>query len=796
MLRNYFTIMYRNFVRRKFYSSVNILCLAVGITFALLIGVFIHGELQVNQDLKDIDRLYLLQSKYKTDRGNFEWFVPGLLAKTAIDRYPTTFENYYRFFDRNITISKDDKHFRIQSMVGDPSFIEIFGFSVLHGDGKTPLDAPNSIVITDKIARQYFATTDVVGETLSVSTEQQGRKDYKITAVVAEPQDKNSVSDFMNMDAQVFLSLENIRDFFSQTDPNTWATDIISYVKLSPQGNPEEARTILNKLLKENAPVVAENRNVELNSLKDYYLITNHGVVKKLIVSLIVVVVFILSLAVTNFINISIASSFSRLKEVGVRKVIGGVKNQVFIQFLLESVMYSIVAGVLALISYEFLHHYFEKVLNSTYPSIIQFDQMIWTWIAMGILLIGLFAGLYPALYQSSAKAIDSLKGKFKSVKGTAHFSRGLITTQFLITIFIFIGAIILSKQVSFFLEKDLGFDKSSVLIVTSVPRLFDEQGFQKMESAKQEFLHSPKIRDVSLSWGAPGWNFSPVDLQVYRLETSPEEGTRVSLTSADEDYLKVFEIKLAEGEFLASSQLNKLVINRTAQKALSVDLGDKVKFQGDSINVFTIGGIVEDFNYESLHEPVKPVVFMHTEEFQAYRYFSFKLEPGNLVASVKEVEQIWKKVFPDDPFDYTFADERLQMFYATELQLKRASTIATVLMLIIVLTGVLGLVSLNVSKRIKEIGIRKVLGASASNILILLSREYAILMMIASLIASPLAYYTADYWLDNFAYHIRLQWWMFIVPVIVLFITTILIVCAQSLRTALSNPVKSLKYE
>lgn len=336
MLRNYFTIMFRNFTRRKFYASVNVLCLVVGITFALLLGVFIKGELEVNQDFKDIDRLYLLQSKFKTDRGNFEWFVPGLLAKSAVDQYPTTFENYYRFFDRNITISKDDKHFRIQSMIGDPSFVNIFGFTMLHGDAKTPLDAPNSVVITEKIAQQYFNATDVVGETLTISTEQNGRKDYKITAIIQDPQDKNSVSDFMNMDAQVFIPLENLRDFLVQNDPETWGTDIISYVKLAPKANARDAEKILNDLLQKNLPVTIENRNVVLNPLENYYLITNNGAVRKLIISLTVVGIFILLLAITNFINISIASSFSRLKEVGVRKVIGGVKNQVVAQFILE----------------------------------------------------------------------------------------------------------------------------------------------------------------------------------------------------------------------------------------------------------------------------------------------------------------------------------------------------------------------------------------------------------------------------------------------------------------------------
>jgi len=358
----------------------------------------------------------------------------------------------------------------------------------------------------------------------------------------------------------------------------------------------------------------------------------------------------------------------------------------------------------------------------------------------------------------------------------------------------------IMSRQVSFFLDKDLGYDKSFVLTVTSVPRLWTASGFEKMESAKKEFLRSSKIKSVSLSWGSPGGLLSPGSEKIYRPGQSVDEGLQTTVTSADEDFGSVFGIKLAEGQFFSAIDQAfrpfRIVLNESASKSLHVTVGDKLKLQNWGNTEFTVAGIVADFNYESLHETVKPVAFVHNRDFLGYRFFSFKLEPGNVMQSVLEVESLWKNVFPDDPFVYLFADERLAAMYKTEYQLKKASEIATVLMIIVVLTGVLGLVSLNVARRNKEIGIRKVLGAPVTSILTLLSKEYAWMMGIAFLLSIPATYFFVSGWLNQFAYHIGLQWWMFALPILMIFLTTLFLIVVQCLKAALSDPVKSIRYE
>jgi putative ABC transport system permease protein len=320
-----------------------------------------------------------------------------------------------------------------------------------------------------------------------------------------------------------------------------------------------------------------------------------------------------------------------------------------------------------------------------------------------------------------------------------------------------------------------------------------------KMEVAKSEFLTSPTIKSVSLSWGSPNFNFDPYSANINLAGKPIDQGVLTTMAAADEDYAHVYGMNLLDGKFFFDAddpfQANRLVLNESAKKALGISVGDKVNIQF-SDKEFTIVGIVKDFHFESMHEKIKPVAFTHNRDFQAYRYFSFKLNPGSIVQSVQEVERLWKNIFPNDPFVYAFTEDRLAITYQTELQLRKATAFASVLILIIVLTGVLGLVSLSVTKRNKEIGIRKVLGASVSNILALISREYALLMIIAFGLGIPVSYMFISQWLSGFAYRIDVDGWMFVVPILALFCITIVMVCAQSFKTAKSDPVKSLKYE
>ena len=801
MIRNYIKVMVRNMVKHKLYSCITILGLTTGITFALLIGIFTWTEMQVNQSLIDIDRLYKLETKYKNDNGN-PLFVPVPLVPRAKQLYPGIIEGSYGFLDRNITVSKDDKHLRFQSMIGDSTFIKVFGFRVLSGDADQALTRPYSIVITESVANQFFDRTDVAGENLVIASEGGGFKNYEVTAVIADPEKKNSVTDLVNMDVKVFLPIANSPDFsLGQVNADDWNMPIITYIKLTESSSATDAAKFLNETLHRDAPpAISSTQVIELAPLADYYRLTNNGAVQNLLVALSIIVAFILLLAIANFINITISGSFSRLKETGVRKVIGGVKNQVIFQFITESILYAVISGLLGLLLYEIFRNYFGLVLATEMPSILQLPLKFWTIVMLSIFVIGIIAGAYPSIYLSTTHTIESLKGKFKSVSATINFSRMLIGIQFLLSIFILIGAVIMSGQINYFLEKDLGYDKNSVLVVTSAPRLWTPEGFAKMETAKQELLKSPAISAVSLSTGSPSSQFNMSDDVVYQSGRSPQDGINAAVTGTDEDFATVYGMQVVAGKYFNTNGEPTvpfgMVINESAQKALSVQLGDQVKLQASGVQEYRVIGIVKDFNFETLHQLIRPVVIVHSREYMSFRFYSIKLNPGDISKRVQEIENAWRKAFPDDAFVSSFADERIQQRYKTELQLKRAATLASILMLAIVMTGVLGLVALTVAKRTKEIGIRKVLGASASQILGLIGREYAMVMVVSFAIGIPLSYAFISQWLGTFVYRISLQWWMFAIPPAFVFGITLCVVAAQGIRAAQANPVRSLKYE
>jgi len=798
MLSNYIKIMMRNLMKRKIYSTINIIGLTVGITFALLMGVFVWEELQVNKQLTDVDRLYILEQE-KKDSGGFDFFAPVPLGKLLTREYPSQVENYYRFYDRNIKVSKDDKHFIIQGMVGDSTFIKMFGFPVLFGDASTALDRPYSIVITEKIARQFFNRSDVVGETLMLSSGKTGEYQYVITAVVPDL-GRNSVSDLVNINAQIFVPLQNANDYLLP-NPDSWQSgEMITYLKLSAHASIGEVEKIIDKAIQTHGTDIQKNTvRLKLVGLDDYYLITQNGSAKKMIYVLSGIAGFILLLAIINFVNISIASATVRLKEIGVRKVIGGIKRQIVFQFLSESLIITLFAGVLSLAFYELVRPSFGDLLNIKLSPSWQLSVVFWGWFVALLFTVGIFAGVYPAFFLSSYRTIESLKGKLKEAKDGLSFSKFLVTTQFLVAILVFICSMVITKQVSFFLEKDLGYDKSAVLTVSSVPRVWSQEGLNIMTAAKKEFLTSSRIEAVSLSWEVPNGN-NRGDGNYYKYG-APEEGAiSVSQMATDENYLNVYGLKLLEGKYFFNEgeawQPLTVVINETASKKLSVGVGDKLKLKEAPQFDFTVVGIIKDFNMTSLRERLKPLILFHINGDQLFRFLSFKLRPGNLSSSVEEVHAIWKKVFPSDPFDYQFMDERIATLYQSEQRLKKASTMATGIMLVIVLIGILGLVALNVMKRSKEIGIRKVLGASVSSILILFSREYIRMILLAFVIAIPASFYLINRWLNGFAYRVPLQWWMFALPGIGLLIVALIVVLLQSGKAARMNPVNSLRSE
>lgn len=797
MIGNYFKVMLRHMARHKVNAFVNILGLTTGITFALVIGVFVWNELQVNQQLKDVDRLYVFDS---TDaQGNWVgWFVPAPMGKTLAEEYPQMVENYYRFYDRMLKLSHNDKHFLFQSIMGDSTLLTMLGLPVLHGDPATALSEPYSIVITEKVATTFFGRTDVVGETLTIPDRDAKKHEYRITAVLPKL-GRNSVTDLVNIDAQVFLT-SHTNSHFNYPDPDKWENGSITYLKLAKGADVHEVEKKVMELKKERLPAaLQDNVTHKLKSLSDYYLITDNGSAKKMILTLSGIAMFILILAAINFINLSISGATARLKEIAVRKVVGSLKRQIAVQFLTESVMLTLFAGLFSLMLYTALRTFFESALNAQLLSVTEFSATFWLWFVSLLIAAGLIPGLYPSFLLSSYRTVDSLKGKLISIKQGSWLSRGLVTIQFVISIFVFICAIVINKQISLFMEGDLGYNKSYVLTVSSVPRIFSPEGFNQVEAAKKEIARLPQVESGALSWEIPnGNNWGSVSLYPEGGDKSKAVSMRQLLT--DEDYEKVYQIGMVEGTFFFEEgsqwQFNDMVINESGAKALGISVGARVKPAGSDTTTFTIKGIIKDYTESSMRDARSPIAFIHPRQLIAYRFFSFRLKPGNIQESIAAIETKWRQLFPEDPFNYNFMDERVAQLYRTEMQLQKAADIGTVVMAIIVVIGLLGMVSLAVSRRVKEIGIRKVLGASLVSILKLFTTEYVSIIAISFLVALPLAWLQINSWLQGFAFKVELQWWMFALPGIVLMSLALLVITATTRKAAVSNPVDALRTE
>ncbi|MFM9909896.1 MAG: ABC transporter permease [Chitinophagaceae bacterium] len=784
-------------------SSINILGLAAGIAFTLLIAGYVWSEVNVNTQLRNADHQYIIQSKWKNPNMGIELTSLGPLAKALKDQYPTLVANYYRWDGVTSNVSKGDKAFREGLQICDSTMLNMYGFSLAHGDIRTAFTAPFSVIITEERAKKYFGKTEVIGQTLTIESFSGGKHDFMVTGVLKRP-GQNSVTFLTDdNDNQFYIPVSNLA-FFGR-DMETWLNQyIVSYIELKPGVDPSDLKKPMAKLIKENAQSqVSENMEAYLLPLDEYYLNANNGLIKKLLYTLSFIALFILVMAIVNFVNITISSSSSRIREIGIRKVMGGMRKQLMIQFLAESVMLVCIATGLALVLYQLAKPILSVVLAKQLLSINTFP---WFFIFIPFILailIGLLAGIYPALILSSMKSVDSLKGKLKGVKEKVWLRKSLIAFQFSTAAIVLIGAYIISKQVNLFFSKDIGYNKEYI-VSAQLPRNWTLQGVRNMEGIRKQFAAMQEVNDVTLSFEVPDGNSSG-SIALYNASADSTTAIASQLITTDEYYARTFNIPMVAGKFFsdpgAFTDSFKLVINETGAKSLGYKvaeeaIGKQVKTPNGNNTIFTIAGVTKDFHFGSMKQNIPPITFMHVGINTIFRVLSFKLKPGNLSNCLQTLQSKWATLLPGVPFEYSFMDNTLAKLYKTEIQLKKASYTATILSLLIVLLGILGLVSLSIQKRVKEIGIRKVLGASLPGIVSLFVKEFMIVIAAASFIACPLAYWVMSNWLDNYVYRISISPIPFAMAIGCLIALTLLIILIRIFRSAAMNPVKSLRAE
>ncbi|RYF56201.1 MAG: ABC transporter permease, partial [Cytophagaceae bacterium] len=440
----------------RFYALVTLLGLTVGITFLLLIGNYILGELGVNRSLRNAPQQYLIQSRWKEPSMGMDITTLAPIGPTLKERYPNLVANYYRFYGVTAIVSKDQNHFREQIQVGDSTLLSMFGFPLEYGDPSTALLAPNSIVITAALAQKYFGKTDVLRQQLTVQTPVSGKQVFTITGILKELP-FNSVTNLLSLPDQVFIPMRNVGYFAPEAAMRSWQNQYIpTYVELQPGVTADQlTRPIAQTLATYAPPGFKENLNASLTPLRTLYLKANAGLVEKMVLTLAVIALFILLMAVVNFVNITIGMSATRLREIGVRKVLGGLKKQVIAQFLVEALLLTTGATVLALVGYELFRSTFAALLEKPIPSVLTWSPYAFLTVIVLMVAIGLLAGSYPAFVLSGLPSVDSLKGKLvASVQKGIGLRRALIVFQFTVAILVFVGAVVIDRQVSFFFSK------------------------------------------------------------------------------------------------------------------------------------------------------------------------------------------------------------------------------------------------------------------------------------------------------------------------------------------------------
>lgn len=802
MLNKYFKIAWRNLLKHKLYSGIAVLGLSIAILFLMLSGVYVWSETRINKNLKNVNNQYFLRSNWKDPNMGPDITTVGPLAKRLKESYPNLVSNYYRWDGISSVVSRGDIHLRQGIQLGDSTLLSMFGFGLKYGNPQNALLEPYSVVITKELAKKYFNRENVVGESLGIKSFSGSSHDFKITGVLADIPENSVTKINANNSNQCFIPV-NTLSFFGRLDFEDWVNIYLpSYVELRDGVKPKDLEEPIKKLLAEQAsPEIRNNLTVELLNLgREYYVSKELAFNKKILKSLVFTALFILLMAMVNYTNISISSSAGRSKEIGLRKVLGSRKADIVIQFLTESLILSMMAALISMLAYTPAKGFFEKLVNKSMPSL---QSLPYTFLLIPItlgVLIGIIAGLYPALVMSSRNVINALKGKFSDIQMNTLVKRSLIGFQFTIAIMVLVAAIIVSQQIDKFFGDSLGYNKEFI-VSSQVPRDWTPEGTRKMLQVRSEFAKLPQVESATLSYEIPD-GMNGFDPMIYPTTTDSTQAKSMQQLVTDAFYFDTYKIAMKAGANFTETETDssKVVINETAVKTLGWTsnqeaIGQQLRVVGNPF-VFTVKGVVSDFHFNSLQQETRGMLFLQSTLVNNYRFLSFKLKPGNINEAIKAIETKWASLLPGSSFEFKFMDQTLEGMYASELQLKKAAMSSTGIAFLLVLMGVLGMVSLSIQKRMKEIGVRKVLGAPAFSILQLFLKEFLGLIIVAGLIACPIAYFLMSNWLNNYVYRINISAIPFVVSIGLVLAFTVLLIAARTIRALTINPVKSLRID
>ncbi|GAB4047296.1 ABC transporter permease [Spirosoma litoris] len=791
MLRNYFKIAIRSLLKNKLYSGINVVGLALGMACSLLIGLWVKDELSYDRFLPDADRIMYVRVNFPYNgeivtndvtpgplQEAIAKDVPEVAAVTKINYGPELLIKPIGNQTTGEKAAKERGHFATQDFFG------VFDLPAIYGNPKAALAQTNQIVITRKIAEKYFPAGLAIGKTIQLDND----KLYVVGAVI-EDLPKNSTLQFewlVNWKVQE-------QDWMTKWGNNSFNT----YVRLKPNTTIAQAEAAMKDIYPRFAGKNFETGQPTLQPITDLHLYSTYKNGKSVggriqyvrIFSM--VALFILLIACINFMNLATARSATRAKEVGVRKVVGALRSSLIGQFLSESMMTSLLAVVLALGLVWYVLPTFNEVFGKQLALNLA-EPALWLIILGLVLVTGFLSGSYPALFLSSLQPIKILKGRLQFGSGPALFRRALVVFQFSLSIFLIVGMLAVGKQMNYLRTKNLGLDRENVVYVPLEGEIAQPK---KVDVFRREVMRKPSIASATTTMSLPV-NIQSSSGDLKWPGKDPNQGTNVSVMAVGEGFTQTMNIKLLAGrDFRADSPADsaRYIINEATAKLMGMKdpVGKEIEFW---MGKGQIVGLMKDFHINSLHQAINPLILLFNSANTSY--LLVKTRPGQTQQAIADLEQLSKEFNPNYPFNYHFMDEEYEKMYRSEQQVNTLVNYFGVLAILISCLGLFALAAFTAEQRTKEIGVRKVLGASIGNIVGMLSTDFLKLVFVALVLASPLAWWAVSEWLGTFAYQTTLPWWIFAIAGVLAITIAFLTVSYQSIKAATVNPVTSLKSE
>ncbi|WP_020607756.1 ABC transporter permease [Spirosoma spitsbergense] len=798
MLSNYVKIAFRNLARNKVYSSINIIGLSIGLAAAMLILLYTKDEVSYDRFHTNTPSIYRITSRSITPAGKLEYrqpytgFLPGPRFRAGVPEIKT----FVRYQGNQKDMKQGTEVKSQEVFMADSSFFAVFTFPLLQGNPQTALQNPNSVVISSEMAKKHFGTTQALGKVIFFRDDDTFEP-YMVTGVAKKCPQNSSIKFDVLM--PLIVKAEDMAN-----NENWFSVFMNTFVVLSPNADIRVVEAKMNRVYvadaRESIKSMAEKFGImgrteyELQPMIDMHLSkelpASNGLVDEsnptFSYILSGIALFILLIACINFVNLTVARSLKRAKEIGVRKVVGGARMQLIIQFLGESFLLCFAAFAFAFVLIELALPTFNQLANKSLALSYLFDTTLVLGYVALFVITSLLAGFYPALVLSGYSPVQTLYSRF-NLSGKNYLQKSLVVMQFSLASFLIIASLTIYSQFNYLTSKDLGYDDKNMIIInkSSLKR-------SEVKLLKEELVKNPAIVEVSPKNGG-GWGTVA--------KVNGDTQLSFAYETIDETYLPTFKIPILKGRnfstaFPSDSSQSVLVNESFAKKAgWKNPIGQVVNFWFDNNKKYTVIGVVKDYHFESLSQQIKPQLFTMKDANQYGKAF-IKIRPTTETASLRHIEKTFKKLFPVSPYAYTFLDQENLKRYESEEKWKQMMLFGAILTIFISCIGLFGLATLSAERRTKEIGIRKVLGASVAGIVQLLSTDFLKLVSLSFIFAFPAAWFAMDEWLKNYPYRISIGVWMFLATAFIAISIAFLTVGWQSVRAAMINPVKSLKTE